>query len=241
LGLRGEGQVALLNRLKLEENDLRLHREVGDTWGVAMQLSGQGVDATQRRDYNRARALFQEALALLRQLGDRFALALTLWRYGEAMQCQGQHLEARRLILESLDLSRELGAKSVVGRALRGLAGVAIEKGDHQAAGCYLEDSLTICQGLGMQGDTAIALKTYARLAASQREPERALRLAGAAVAWQESYSAFLLPDDQIRFEQALDYARQALNEETASMAWVEGQAMSLEEAVEYALMERQG
>jgi len=75
-------------------------------------------------------------------------------------------------------------------------------------------------------------------LAAAQGQPERALHLAGAAAALRETIGAPLPPTEQEEFERHLEMARQTLDEEAAAKALANGRAMTLEQAIEYALQE---
>nr|MBA2449131.1 hypothetical protein [Chloroflexota bacterium] len=70
----------------------------------------------------------------------------------------------------------------------------------------------------------------------AQAQAVRALRLAGAAAALRAALGAIPSPAAQTLLERRLSSARQALDEDAAAMAWSEGQALSLDEAVAYAL-----
>ena len=72
-------------------------------------------------------------------------------------------------------------------------------------------------------------------LAALQDQPERALRLAGAAAAARAALGAQALAADQARLEAALDPARAALGP-AAAAAFAAGQALDLAAAVQFAL-----
>lgn len=69
-----------------------------------------------------------------------------------------------------------------------------------------------------------------------QAQPERALQLAGAAGALRQVMEFVLPPVEQKRFDQICATARQELGSATATVAWATGAAMTLDEAVAYAL-----
>ena len=88
-------------------------------------------------------------------------------------------------------------------------------------------------------GRTAAAcLSGLAAVAAAQAQPERAARLFGAAEALREAMGSQLLPLDYGGYPHHLGATRAQLGEETFGAAWGTGQAMTLQQAVDYAIAE---
>jgi hypothetical protein len=79
-------------------------------------------------------------------------------------------------------------------------------------------------------------LEALANLAVLQGQSERALRLAGAASACRERCRQPLRPRDQATLAAKLAPARQALSATLQTAAWMEGQAMTADSALQYAL-----
>jgi len=77
-----------------------------------------------------------------------------------------------------------------------------------------------------------------ANLAMAEAQPARALCLAGAAVGLREARQARLQPTEMARLEVWMGAARSALGDAAADRAWADGHAMTLDEAVAYALDE---
>ena len=127
---------------------------------------------------------------------------------GNIAQYQGDYAAARSLYLESLAIMRDLGDKYGIAACLAGLGGVA--------AGTEQAEAET-------QG---------------QAQAERGVRLLGAAEALLEAVSAVLDAEDRIPYEQGVASARAQLSEGEFAKAWAAGRAMSMEQAVEYALEE---
>lgn len=80
-----------------------------------------------------------------------------------------------------------------------------------------------------------------AGVAAGQGLPARAARLWGVAEGMSEAYGAVVssLVRFYTRYEDNLTTSRSQLDEGAFAAAWAEGRAMSFEQAVEYALGER--
>jgi hypothetical protein len=102
------------------------------------------------------------------------------------------------------------------------------------------EESLTRYRELGNKEGIAESLESFAHQAARGREWERAARFWGAAAALREAIGAPLEFHWREERERDLGATRAALGEEAFAAAWAEGQALSLEEAVAYALQDEQ-
>lgn len=77
-----------------------------------------------------------------------------------------------------------------------------------------------------------------ALVAALEGQGEQALRLASATTAAHTTRGIRMLPADREALDSAVARARAGLDESTAAAAWAEGQAMTLEQAATYALVD---
>ena len=75
----------------------------------------------------------------------------------------------------------------------------------------------------------------------SQGRAERAARLLGAGQAPITAAGSLTIRKDQAEYNQAVATARAQLGEEAFAAAWQAGQAMSLDEAIDYALADPTG
>ena len=88
---------------------------------------------------------------------------------------------------------------------------------------------------LGNKQGVAQCLLGLAEVACDQDLAERAVRLLGAAQSLLDATGVRLGGWDQARFERTLAAARAQVGEAPADVAWAEGQAMSIDQAIEYA------
>ncbi len=220
----------------LYENSLVIRRRLNDKPNIANLLSNLGVIARSQGDYSLARTLYEEGLALRRELGDRRAIAMSRNNLGNVALDQGNYAEARSWLEEAVTLQREVGDKREIANALNNLGNVARAQGDYTTAHSLYHESLALHRELGDKWDIAYLLEDIGWLAALQHQPQRALRLVGAAATLREAIHAPLSPADQVKLERALEPARRALGEANQATAQAEGQAMGLEQAVDYAL-----
>jgi DNA-binding CsgD family transcriptional regulator len=100
--------------------------------------------------------------------------------------------------------------------------------------------TLGVKEQLQMSRLTVYQLHVAAALAGSQKQPRRAARLWGAAEASREALRVVLSPFQRHVYGPHITAARTQLSEEAWEASLVEGRAMSLEEAVTYALSEKE-
>ena len=81
------------------------------------------------------------------------------------------------------------------------------------------------------------SVERCAWMLADTHQPQRAARLLGAAEAARDRIRAPLL-GDKVFYDRHLERARDELDQATFDATWGEGRAMTLEQAVEYALVE---
>jgi non-specific serine/threonine protein kinase len=247
------------------EECIRLSQAIGGTVQVAKVQLHLGQLALYEGDHERARSLFVASLPMIRALGWRSTVAEGLAGLADVARALGDYAEAAARYAEVLTIYRQLGDHrtpafaAVLGR----LTDVALEQRDWTAAQAHVVESLAIARDAGLEGTAqlAVALEAQAALAAAQSTPERALRLAGAAAALharlnqrvassgrakpnglvhlsltQERLDQSLAAPDDATLERRLATARQALSAEEQATAWAEGQAMTREQIVVYAL-----
>jgi hypothetical protein len=115
---------------------------------------------------------------------------------------------------------------------------VALREGNHTEAHALLANGLRGFQEIGASEGIQLALRGLAALATVRRQPERAARLFGAAEALRERIRIVLPPVERPEYEQYVADARAQMDDQVFTAAWAEGQALSLDEAVQYALHE---
>ncbi len=238
-----QGDYAAAQAL-LEESLARL-REIGDRGNFAFSVNALGWIACLQGNYERGRALHAEALAIFREIKDRLGMAVSLNNLGCVARDQREYALARTLFEESLALYRELGHRGGAAGSLDNLGKVALRQEDYASARSLCGEAL---RTVGEQGDrrkSAESLGSLAALAAAQGGrrlgAERAARLHGAAEALREAIGAPLPLSERAGYERTVSDTRAALGEEAFAAAWGEGRAMTLEQAVAYALEETKG
>jgi non-specific serine/threonine protein kinase len=222
----------------LLEAGLRLYKELADTAGIARALSELGVVEQYQGNRRQAVTLLEESVALARQVGDRFMVGdCLLWLAGTQMNL-GELDAAQDHYEETLVLFRELGERLRTAWSYFGLGDIARRRGDYARAAELFKQGLEVKFEIGGTGDIYYLLEWLANLAAQTDMPDRAARLWGAAQAIREVVGTPLPPSIVSDYAPYMTSARKELGSLAFEAAWAEGRAMTIEEAIAYALRE---
>jgi predicted ATPase len=221
----------------------RMYREArrlqGDesTERSATILIGIGNAASDRADWTAARASYQQALKIASECGSVDRQAAALGNIGECALWERDLPEARRFITQSIALYDQSGDRRMGAQARKNLANVAMEEGRIDEALATLREVLAVFVQFRDPLFTATTIEAFGEIAATQQQPERALRLGGAATALKEKIgSGEVFAPEKARNEAHWARMRELLPRATAAAAWESGKQMSLEDAINYAL-----
>ncbi|MFI6602648.1 BTAD domain-containing putative transcriptional regulator [Nonomuraea sp. NPDC050536] len=153
-------------------------RVVGERWGTAQALDALGSLAGWRGEWDRSRALWDEALDLLEQLGADEEIVDVLCRQTDGLWRAGSSPAASAAAQRALELAQRTGSAHSVAMAQLALAELARGQGDHaQAVERY--DAVLAMQAGGYAGGglRAQCFTGLARVAQAQADlREAALR-----------------------------------------------------------------
>jgi hypothetical protein len=128
-----------------------------------------------------------------------------------------------------------------IGNALHEIGRAECDEGRHDAALKHFAEGITILHGLGDRSGVIDSLQALAGFAAATAAPRRAARLWGAADALRQEIGNARSVDESIAYERQVKPVRATLTAEAFDQAWEEGSAMTLDDAVRYALDEQVG
>jgi adenylate cyclase len=220
------------------ERSLAIRRQLDDKPQIASLMNNLGILARLQGDHDRARQLQAEGLEIRREIGDRFGIAASLNNLGNIALDLGSYAEAKSYLEEAVIIQREIGSKFYIANALNNLGNVVRAQGDYGAAKGLYRESLAIDRELGDGWAIAYLLEDIGSLEALADMPERALQYMGAASSLREKIGAPLSPTERAKLDATINAIRQNLSQEQQAEAWDKGLGMSLEQAVEFALLE---
>jgi predicted ATPase/class 3 adenylate cyclase/DNA-binding SARP family transcriptional activator/Flp pilus assembly protein TadD len=242
------GEFELAQR-HLEES-LVLCQELGDRRRIAMLHNNLGVLAREQGQYERARALLEEALRVAREEGAPQHMVLTVAQLGMLHMVAGDYPTALAYYQESMAAAEKHGDQRSLAIVHGWMGTLARCQRDLETARARYAESIRIQYPLGertglqewITGMGCVEIisseKTERGGEAAGRRLCRGLRLLGAAEAVRETTVRIIWSHDRPEYERCVAVARAALGEEAFAAAWADGRAMSLEEAVAYALKE---
>jgi predicted ATPase/class 3 adenylate cyclase/Tfp pilus assembly protein PilF len=224
---------------ELFEESLALSREKQDAWGLAGSLMCLALVSYDRGDSERATELLEESMDLYREQGDKHGLADCLINLGLVVYSQGDLGRAAKHTEEGVALHRELGAGADTAIGLCNLGWMALLQNDLDRAADLYEECLTLAWNIGLNPLVQSSLEGFACVAGAQEEGgERAAQLWGAAQALHEAKGIPRDPDWLAEADARISEVRSGMGEQAWEEACRKGRAMTLEEAVSYALEE---
>jgi predicted ATPase/tRNA A-37 threonylcarbamoyl transferase component Bud32 len=219
----------------LLEQSLAVWQELGDRAGFARSLSNLASVARGQGRFDEARSLCQRAAELFERVGDRLSRAWAVDHEGDAARDGADLPAAEGLYREALAAFRELGDRWGIGSSLADLGAMARDRGEYDTARRMYADALESFVALEHGRGIARVLESLACLSADEGQDVRAVRLAAAAAALRDRVGAPPPPTTEAELGSSLKALRERLGAETARAAWLEGAAMSVEEAIEVA------
>jgi non-specific serine/threonine protein kinase len=220
---------------QIVEQIVPLHRELGDGHLLSMVLRVGGVAATALGHFESARELLTEALKLARDARDPYRTALALTYLGDLDRCERDFVAARLAYDESVILLREVGAVRDMAGSLHSLGHACLRLGDAERALSLFRESLLAQQSLENVPGIAECLVGFAALAVGAGLPGAAARLLAAGEAARQP-SPTVWPAEQMEYEYYVALIRAELPEPELQVEAARGRALSVPEAIEYAL-----
>ena len=217
------------------ERGLTISRETKNKSNIAWFLYNLGAVALLEGDYSRGKALCEESVALGRQLGMKFLLANDLAQLGHIARDGEDYEQAGARYEESLVFAREHGERYTIAYALRNVAVLALHVRDYHRAGAFFVESLTLC-GTTSNWVTEECLVGLAEIACERTHYDRAACLFGAGDALHEALGVRRSPRIQKRHDEQVAAVRTRLGDDAFEAAHAGGRAMTLEQAIAYAL-----
>jgi predicted ATPase/class 3 adenylate cyclase len=222
---------------KLYEEALAFGRDMGDLNAIASRRYDLARVAWSRGDYGLASRFYDETLKFVRrELNNRGAIAGTLYELGEVAWAQSDLVLAAKQYEESLQIGREIGAQFTIAIALNGLGKVARSLGEYEKAHALHKEALTMLRGTGNRWSTSYVLEAFAALAVLRGDMPHATKLYAAGESFYSHFRFLMSPLERDTHEQNLERLRTEIARETFEVLWSEGQAMTMEQAIEFAL-----
>ena len=236
MGVTAMFQTDLASARAWLEESVQLSRALGAKKETAAALSNLAELVRRQNDYPLAKTLLEEALAISDELGDASAVAWFHNHLGDVARDRDNLREAGELYETARRMFETLKHAWGIARSFLDLGHLACEEGNYAAAYPMFEQALRTFVGLRHQRGIAMVLEGFARIAAQEKDAERALTLAGAAAALRSRIGVPPRPDEQASVDRVRALATPLQDPARTEATWLVGWKMSPYQAVQYAL-----
>ena len=208
----------------------------GDKRGAGRSLHFLAHLLQAQGDYAGATEAMERSIALHREAGGPAEMANSVDCLGEIARNAGEYDRAKVLAEEALALYNAIG--HVRGRAhlIHNLGYLKLRDGDADRAKALFLESLGLARELGDLRDVVFAVVGLACASVDEADPTRGMRLLGAAETLLKAVEIRLEPAEDAEFRRAIEAARARVDSAAFAAGWAEGRAMTLDQAIEYAL-----
>jgi tetratricopeptide (TPR) repeat protein len=234
--LTGQGDYAAATDASREALDLA--RALQNNWLQAYTLRILGDNVAIQHGLEAARATYEESLQLARVAGDPWMLSLSLRTLASTASLISDSQTARRLFDECIALMRSVGDRWGLSYSLVGLSYESLHSGQIDRARTQLDEGLALAREIASTTSIAIVLLGYAGWAAACGQPLRAAQIIGAADGIAAATNARWWPTEQFAYDFIAAMIHALLDDADWDAAYAEGRALTLDQAIAYALKE---
>ncbi|HET9588054.1 MAG TPA: tetratricopeptide repeat protein [Anaerolineales bacterium] len=224
------------------EDSIQIAEKLEDDSIMVWPLMYLGWTFWGMEEYDHARKCLERSLAIARSLGEegKGAVGVAIAYLGDIPYAEGDLPEARKLYEEAISLLRELQNPSMLTPSLRRLAYLEIREGKFAQASHLFRESLELNRQLSHQHGAVACLAGLAAIHLAKRNVEKAAVLYGCVEHLLRESGNPLLFTDTVEYERSLARLRKELDEATLFAVCSKGHAMTLDQAIEFALVDVQ-
>ena len=219
------------------KESVTLFRELGDKPNLAWALRGLGVIYIERNEKERGEPLLKEAMNLFQEVGDTWGMLYLRQDLAFNAAMNEEYIHAVTLINEYQSLAHELNDVSNIGGAKIALAIAEFFQGNVDVSDKLFQEGLAIIHPFGDLVAVIGCLEGLAAIADKRRQPSRSARLWGAA---QHLYEITGYIPERVYVRRVHQPVMASLITQLGEAAFesvcAKGRAMTIDEAIAYAL-----
>jgi len=220
------------------EQAISLFRQLKDWSSLAFCLGRAGEIVLLQGHIQLAEKYITESLSLFRQLNFKAGSMDGLTIYGQIAFSRGDFEQARASMQESIAISQEIGNRNNYLWSRARLGYIIFHQGDMSEARAIFSETAQDFKNDHIEIGVLYTLEGLASLSVLAGNPDKATRLIGWADTTRKKLGDIRPPIEQNAVDKDSAACRISLGEVAFSNAYVAGRAMTLEQAVAYALEE---
>ena len=217
---------------------LKLFRELGHLSGIAGSLSELAYRMIWAGDFSSPLPLLEEARLIVHELGNQHAPVYLIHYYGVLAYWQGDYARACVYYEKTFEIAEKIGNYGGILWTRVNWAYAVLGQGNISQAKEMFYLSIQQFQKMNNLIGVAYALEGLAKLFVHQDHFERAARLFAWADAMREKIGDHRPPVEQNSVERDLAVIHSQLDDDEYSKLYVEGQALTMDQAIALALEE---
>jgi non-specific serine/threonine protein kinase len=248
--LQPEAQAQILNQLAhhtwlqigadearpFAEQALVIARAHADKYNTAWALDMLGLVLAKESNFSGAQITLAESKTLFREVHDDWGYSHAILCLGFATYLQDDRATSIDLLEQALAGFRELGDRYFASVCLHYTGILRIRQNQLIRAAEALREALFLVQQLGSTLQIAFVLWDFAEIAKAEGYSAHAVRLYCATRKIYDSIGVWGAENDESDFENAIAPCRAVLDESVYETAVEQGRAMTMEQAIVYAL-----
>lgn len=223
------------------EQALHLAKEHDDKHNIARALTQLGLVLTHENNFTAAQSALEQSQTLFREVNDQWGYLHSVIALGLGTFMRDDLATALALHEETLAGFRNIGERYFEIVALRFIGVIQLKQGNLANGIKALQESLLLAQEMESTFEIAVVLSWLGEAAKYTGTPARAVHLYWAAKNILSSIGAWAQQRDESVFVNDLAPCRIALGEAAFAKAVEQGRAMTMEQAIQYALEQTDG
>jgi ATP/maltotriose-dependent transcriptional regulator MalT len=214
-----------------------ISRQMGYEAELAMALTNRAHIAYMAgQDLVAVKNYLEESLALARATGSQWFLSLSLYGLARAAGASGDIETARRGFRETAELGLRMGNRQMFCASRSELAHVLREHGDLDEPLAIYREVILGWREFGHRAAVAHELECIAFILRRKGQAQPAASLLGAAEVLRQAIDSSMTSAEQIEYEREILALHAQLDEASFGRAWSVGRAMTMDEAITFAL-----
>ncbi len=222
--------------LSLAEESLAIAREIEDNSAIAWALHAMGRLLHSNVEYTRASVVLEESLERFKSTSDTVGCAYSSWYLGNALRELSNYTRAAQLFADALRFARQAEDTWAIASSILQAGVLAQKRQELEKASALLKESVAHFRDIRAPWGMWFPLTDLIAVAAKQGYAKRAAQLAGAEQALRTVIGCIMGHNHRIDYENGMAIARQALSKQAFTSAFEKGNAMTTEQAADYAL-----
>jgi predicted ATPase/class 3 adenylate cyclase len=232
----GSNMIKADDTIPAAKEGLELFRELNSNSGMAMAYANLVGWEMMHGNFHEAEKYLNLMRATMKDAPISIQSGFSHLGLGVYSRLQGRFDLAQHYFEEGLKIFKRLGHKGMTAVMTSEIAHTQRALGNFVEAKKTYQETIKVFQDHGNLPAVAHQLECFAMIAIVEAEPQRAAKLFGAADALRETTGHQRTDQEQGEHEQFISRLRSILPEAEFKALWVDGRAMTMEQAIKYAL-----